>query len=87
MIGIIWESVLRVPIYIILSEAGGGGVLGGPKKGQKKALSFCSIFDQDFEGFSEKVKFWGSAGGHFRGGFWAIFGPIFGQIFAPREVL
>ena len=46
MIGIIWESVLRVPIYIILSEAGGGGVLGGPKEGQKKALSFWGHFCQ-----------------------------------------
>ena len=52
MIGIIWESVLRVPILLLLSD----GFFGGPARGpEKKVFKKCSFFDSIFRGKNDTV--------------------------------
>ena len=52
MIGIIWESVLRVPILLLLSD----GFFGGPARGpEKKVFKKCSFFDSIFRDKNDTV--------------------------------
>ena len=52
MIGIIWESVLRVPILLLLSD----GFFGGPARGpEKKVFQKCSFFDSIFSDKNDTV--------------------------------